>query len=176
MACNCSTLLTGGIAKGCENNTGGIQKIYIADACSVESITAANGEISDITMVTDSPAPLFYEFSFNRNTSEFTENATVNVENGSLYYAQTVTLVIPRREVAKRNVLALLMNKDMAVIVKDQNGLYWYMGEVNGMLVTELPSGTGKAKGDLNGYTITLTGEEPAQAQQVEEAAVLAVI
>lgn len=176
MACNCSTLLTGGIAKGCENNIGGVQKIYITDLCNVDTITAADGVISDINMITSSPVALFYEFSFNRNTSDFVENATVNVENGSLFYDQTVTLVIPRRESSKRNVLALLMQKDVAVIVKDQNGLYWYLGETNGLYVSELPSATGKAKGDLNGYTITLKGEEPAQAQEVDEAAVLAVI
>lgn len=174
--CNCSELLSGGITRGCESNSGGIQKVYIADYCAVESVTSADGTISAITMVTASPANLFYEFAFNRNTSEFTENAVVNVENGSLFYDQTGTLVIPRREVAKRNALAMLMSKDLLVIIQDQNGLYWLFGETNGVYVSELPSTSGKAKADGSSYTITFKGEEPAQAQEVDPSAVAAVI
>lgn len=170
MAC---ILLNSGIPKGCDNNTGGVSKVYITDHENVLSVTAASGTITAFNM--DS-GTVFYEFVFNKNTSSFAENAIVSLENGSLFYEQIVTLVIPRREVSKRNVLALLMQKDLAVIVKDANGLYWYIGQFEGANVTELPSTTGVAKGDANAYTITITGSEPAQAQEVDESAVLTVI
>jgi hypothetical protein len=170
MACN---LMTAGIPKDCDNNLGGVRRIYITDFENVTSITAATGTISAFTMASGT---VFYEFEFNKNTSSFAENATISIENGSLFYEQLVTLIIPRREVAKRNVLATLMQKDLAVIVLDQNGLYWYIGEANGANVSELPSTTGTAKGDANAYTITIRGEEPNQAQEASSAAVAAVI
>lgn len=170
MAC---VLLTGGIAKNCDNNLGGVTKVYITDFENVTGVTAASGEISAFTMASGTQ---FYEFEFNKNTSSLAENAIVSLENGSLFYEQIVTLVIPRREVAKRNVLKLLMQKELAVIVKDQNGLYWYVGEANGANITELPSTSGTAKGDANAYTLTIRAEEPEQAQEVDEAAVTAVI
>lgn len=167
------TLLTDGIAKDCLNNIGGVVKIYITDFVNVSGLTKTGSDISAFTMASGT---LFYEFSFNRNTSTFSENATVSVENGSLFYDQTVTLKLPRRESAKRDVLALLMQKELAVIVKDANGNFWYPGETKGVYVSELPSESGTAAGDFNGYTITIKGEEPTQAPEVTSGAVAAVI
>jgi hypothetical protein len=168
------TLINAGIAKDCSNNIGGISKIYITDFESVDTLTVGTGEtITTITMV---GGRTFYEYQFNRNTATFTENAVVNVENGSLFYDQTVTLRIPKREQTKRDKLALLTQKDLAVIVLDQNGKYWYPGELNGVYLSEMPSESGTAKGDFNGYTITLKGEELEGAREVEASAVTAVI
>ncbi len=167
------TLLTGGILKDCANNLGGVKKIYITDFVNVLSVTETTGTLTAITMASGT---VFYEFEFNKNTSTFGEVATVSLENGSLFYDQTVTLKIPRREVAKRNVLKLLMQKDLAVIVQDENGLYWYIGETNGANVTELPSESGTAKGDFNGYTITMKGQEPEQAPEVDSAIIAGLL
>lgn len=168
--------MTGGIAKGCDNNTGGVQKIYITDFCNLDSLTYTSGEEGVIASITLESGAQFYEFAFNRNTSSFTETATVSVENGSLFYNQTISLKIPRREYSKRDVLATLMQKDLAIIVQDQNGLYWLFGEQNGVLVTEIPSESGVAKGDFNGYTITLSGEEPEQAREVDSSIIAGLI
>ncbi len=158
-------LLTGGIAKDCDNNLGGVKKIYITDFVNVLTVTETTGTLTAITMASGT---VFYDFEFNKNTSTFGEVATVSLENGSLFYDQTVTLKIPRREVSKRNTLKLLMQKDLAVIVLDSNDLYWYVGRTNGANVTELPSESGTAKGDFNGYTITIKGQEPEQAPEVD--------
>ncbi len=165
MACE---LLTEGIAKDCQSNSGGITKLYITDFSNISAIgTTASGIINSITMG-GSPVSKFYEFAFNRNTSSFTDNGVVNPQNGSLFYDQTVTLILPRKENAKRAVLALLMQKDLAVIAKDGNGLYWFLGETKGMYVSELPSESGVNTADGSKYTITLKGEEPAEASEVD--------
>ena len=93
MACNCN-LITGGIDKSCLNNTGGVATILITDACNIATITAATGSISAITMT---GGALFYEYAFNKNTSSYSEDITINLENGSTFFAQSVNLVIPRR-------------------------------------------------------------------------------
>lgn len=167
--------LTSGISKGCDNNTGGLQKIYLADKANVSSITASSGHITAFAME-GSPAGVFYEFEFNRNTSSFDESQPINVENGSSYYEQKISLVIPRRDVAKRNSIKLLAQRDLVGIVKDGNGIYWYVGEANGLLLTEHTGGSGLAKADGSKYSLVFTAEEPEMAQTVEESAVLAVI
>lgn len=170
---NCCDLITGGIACGCENNLGGIQAIYITDFCNLVSTTETDGVIETITL--SSPGCM-YEYCFNKNTSSLVEQAIVSIENGSLFYQQTATVIIPRREVAKRNALAMLMQKDLLIIIKDQNGLYWLIGEQNGANVTDINSTTGVVKGDLNGYTITFLGEEPVQAKEVDSAIIAGLI
>lgn len=164
MAC---TLLTGGLTIACLPNIGGIKKAYITDFSNVEDgFTEANGVVSAISI--DS-GENYYEFEFNKNSSFFTENDGISIENGTNFKTQVVTLVIPRREVAKRNVIALLAQKRLSIIVKDQNGLNWVFGMTNGMDLTANEGGSGTAKGDLNGYTLTFTGEEPAMASTVSD-------
>lgn len=172
MACD---IITEGVAKGCGNNAGGVEKIYVTDLVNVEGVTETSGHISAFTMA-GSPASVFYEFDFNRNTSSFEENQPINVENGSAYYEQKVTLVVPKRELSKRNALKVLAQRDLAIIVKDGNGTYWYIGKANGALLTESTSGSGLTKADGSKYSLVFTAEEFEPAQTIEESAVLAVI
>lgn len=175
MACGCS-ILTGGISKGCEGNQGGIKKIYITDFCNVTGTTLASptGEISAITMAAST---VFYEFQFNKNTSTFTEVLSGDQANGSQVNTQTITLKLARREKTKRDTLAMLMGfKELAVIVQDNNGIFWLLGENNGVVMTENNSENGTASTDFNGYTLTLIGEEPVLANEVTASAVAAVI
>ena len=176
MACNCD-LITGGIACGCENNLGGISAIYITDFCNLVSTTSGTASNEGIiTAISLTGSTCYYEYCFNKNTSSLTEQAIISIENGSLYYSQTATVIIPRREVAKRNALAMLMQKDLSIIVKDQNGLYWFLGEENGVNVTDINSTSGVVKGDLNGYTLTFIGEEPFQAKEVDSTIITGLI
>jgi hypothetical protein len=171
MSCD---LLNGGIAKTCGVNLGGIKKLYLANKESVDTPTVSGGVISTLTM--DS-GTVFYEFEFNKNTSSFTEEMASDLANGSEYYNQTITLVIPKREATKRETIALLAyQRDLIAIVTDQNGTNWYFGLENGVNLTGNTGGSGTAKADLNGYTLTFTGEEPAQAPTISDAAVASVL
>lgn len=182
MACN-SDLLNGGISLGCESNAGGVKKIYITDAVNVTGITQNSGGIlvssgEVITAIAMASGTFFYDFEFNRNTSNYTEAATVNLENGTTFYTQTVTLVIPRREQAKRNKILLLAagQKKLNIIVQDSNELYWLFGQSEGCILTGNEGGSGTAKTDLNGYTLTFTAEEPTLAPEVDDAAITSIV
>jgi hypothetical protein len=182
MACN-AQLLNGGISLGCENNSGGVRKIYITDYVNVTGLTeqaggvlVSSGEvISNIAMAAGT---FFYDFEFLKNTSSYQETATISLENGTSFFTQTITLVIPRREQAKRNKIALLAagQKKLVVIVQDSNQLYWYFGEEEGCILTAIDGGSGVAKTDANSYTLTFTAEEPAQAKEVLSSAITTIV
>lgn len=161
MAC---VSFSGGIAKDCENNIGGLTKLYITDFDNIVGLTSTGGTVSSITLAT---ASNFYEFEFNRNSATFTEDLVKSVEAGSALFEQTITVTIPRRDVVKRNTLALLTQRDLAVIIKDSNGLYWYPGEVEGMYLSESTSTSGTAKADGSNYVLTLKGFEAERASSV---------
>ena len=173
MACNCSNLISGGILKSCDFNSGGVEKIYIADFCKVSGYTEANSEITAITAGQD-----FYEFQFNRNTSSYSENTVINLEAGSTYYEQTITLVLNRRDKTKAEAIKELTagQKQLFVIVKDSNGLYWALGKDSGAYVTEITGGSGIAKGDANGYNIVFTAEEADNAPEVDSTIIAALL
>lgn len=160
---------SGGIAKTCDNNIGGVTKLYLTDFDNVLSYTASGGTVSSITMAT---ASKFYEFEFNRNSATYTEDLVKSVEAGSALFEQTLTVTIPKREVSKRNTLALLTQRDLAVIFKDANGLFWYPGKVEGMYLSESTSTSGTARADGSNYVITLKGFELDRAEGVSSSIV----
>lgn len=172
MACN----QISGITYNCLSNTGGVRKIYITNFENVTGTTANGiGTLTDINMATGT---YFQEFMFNRDTSTIEEDATINLENGTTFYTQTVSLVIPRREAAKRDKLLVLANGQpkLSVIVLDQNGLYWLCGLENGCYLTANKNGAGTKKTDANHYTLTITGEEPQLAPEVDASVISTII
>lgn len=169
-------ILTAGISKTCNNNVGGIKELYLTEKANVTSITLSSpGNV--INAITMANGMEFKKFEFNKNTSTFTEVTTTDPSNGSEICTQTITLFLTRREKTKRDILLLLGKfKELVAIVKDSNDIYWYLGEENGLVLTEKNSETGTAKTDRNGYTLTFVGEENEDANTIESAAVAAVI
>jgi len=172
MACN--TSLTA-ILKDCSNNIGGVTNFYVAPCEFVSATTVSNGTVTAITM---SGTSKFVEFQFNKNTANYTEEGTISLENGSTFFLQTVNLIIPRREVAKRNAIALIAagQRDLKIIVKDANGLYWLVGYANCANLTAVGEGSGTAKGDGSKYSLTFVAEEPDQMYEVNSSIIAGII
>jgi hypothetical protein len=170
--------LNGGITLGCDNNIGGIKRLFLTEKSNVTSTTLGSptSEITAFTMA-GSPAAQFYQFEFNKNTSSYTEEGTSDQATGRDLYVQTISLVLNRREKTKRDTLLLLAKrKDLVAIIEDNNGIYWYFGGEYGLNLTTNAGGSGVAKTDANQYVITFVGEESNPANTVTSAAVSAVI
>jgi hypothetical protein len=164
------------ILKGCDNNLGGIRKFYITAKDNIVGTTQdANGVIDAITLVA---ATTFVEYEFTKNSSNYVEEGSFSLENGSTYYSVTTTLSIPRREQAKRNSIMLIAagHQDLAIIILDQNGLYWYQGLVNGANLTAQGEGSGTAKADGSKYSLTFLSEEPDMMNEVDPAIIAGLL
>jgi len=161
MACNILT----GISKSCDNNIGGVTKFYVSNYDNVTAYTLTAGLVTAIT-ATDP----FVEFVFNKNSSSYVEDAVISLESGSTHYATTTNLMIPRREVSKRNSLQLIAagQADLFIILKDANGLYWVQGLVNGSNLTAQGEGSGAAKADGSKYSLAFLSEEAEQMPEID--------
>jgi hypothetical protein len=172
----CSSAITG-VAIGCDNNIGGIKKMYIALKSSITyplTLSSPGDEISGITMI---GGATFQEFEFTKNSSTFEESTDSNQETGNEVTTQTITLKLNRREKTKRDALLLLGKfKDLVIIITDNNDINWLFGETNGVNLKTKAGGAGTTKQDANGYTLTFIGEEPEEANTVTAAALAAVI
>lgn len=169
----CSNLASG-LTLGCDNNFGGIKNFYVTEKSNVTatSLSSPGDEISTITM-----SGSFYEFEFNKGNASYTENLESNQQAGRDLYKQTITLTLNRREKTKRDKLILLAQREnLIIIVKDQNDIYWYFGETNGLNLITSVGGSGANKSDLNQYVLTFEGEEPSPANTVTAACVAANI
>lgn len=168
--------LTAGIEKTCDNNVGGIKKLYLVELENIASVTHGS-PLDIITAIGMVSTKVFYEFAFNKNTSTFSEVTATDQAIGSEVCTQTITLILNRREQAKREVLLKLGKfKDLAAIVLDSNDKYWLLGETEGLNLTEKNSENGTVKTDRNGYTLTLVGEEPEDASEVDSSIIAALI
>ena len=156
---------------------------YNAGANTTTIVPDFNGFIPLVGQSAD-PAPpntnqtvstyMFFEFKTNKNVCNFTESANVDMTNGSTFFNQVVTLVLSKRETTKRNAIKKLVDgqKQLVIVVLDSNGNYWLFGLLEGSYLTADEGGSGTAKADANGYTLTFTAMEVEQAYEITPAAI----
>jgi len=90
-----------------------------------------------------------------------------NMENGTTFSKQTLTIVLNKMQAATSQEIKLLAMNRLIAVVEDRNSKYWLLGETNGLMREGGKGGSGKAFGDRNGYEITLTTEQTATAIEV---------
>jgi len=161
--------ITSGFTLGCRDNTGGIANLYILSGSIDSVVDASEGLIETI-----SGSGEFFKFELFRQTSDFTEAITSTPENGTVFYEQTLNAVFFKLQSSTRNqVKVLAQNPNLKVVVETNNGTvdgvgrYWLLGEDRGMQLLSGTGATGTAFGDLNGYSLTFTGQEPNPASEI---------
>ena len=167
----CTTLES--ILKTCDSNIGGITSIYINDQENIDNTAL----VITAYVITDFGAltAQFLPFEFRRNTGMYTEEAAIDLVNGSSYYTQTVTLMFHRREAAKSKAIKILGEgqRDLALVVGDANGKYWYFPTAQ---LTAVAEGSGTAKADGSKYSITFVAENENLAYEVAAAEIPNII
>lgn len=155
----------------CRDSVGGVAELYAAEFENVQNIIDSSGSITTLTMVSGKK---FYTFQVEKGNAQFDEKVTSSMENGTLFYEQTLTFNMKKLSAAMRNDVHILAQKRTIWIVKDNNGLFRLAGQRGGMDIGDSTLSTGKAFGDLNGATLTFTGMEKEPASYLSQALVTA--
>jgi hypothetical protein len=165
MACS---ILTTGRAVACQKSVGGLVAAYFIDYGDLGAITY---DVTDTDVIdTFGGSPDAYKYDL-REQSSFEQSFVGSVENGTLFFEQTLNLTFTKLDKASNKELKLLAYGRPHVIVEDQNGNLFTMGLVNGAEVTAGTIVTGAAMGDMSGYTLTLSGREKVPANFIASAA-----
>lgn len=162
MACN-QTL--SGLAQDCATSLGGIAEVYIASRDDVTTVTVTEDKVTAITMGSTAK---FKKYYFRPQTGSMTTNLQVNAQNGINYWLTDLVLQFTRMETTKRIEISALAVNDMVAIVKDANGVYWYLGYDNPMTASAGTGQTGTARDDGNYYQITLQDASLKPPYEVE--------
>lgn len=166
------------ILKSCDNNSGGIYGIWINQQDEIASITPADpsaGSGWTITAITLQATPVLFEnFYVRRNTSNFTEESSIDLVNGSSYVTQTINLMFHRREADKSRAIKILGagQQYLTAIVLDANGKFWYFPY---MQVSATGEGSGTTRADGSKYSVTLVAENEYLAYEVDPSALAAI-
>lgn len=166
-----SCLINNGYALGCKDNLGGVQEVYIGSFSGDTTFAYDSNDV--ITGVTG--ANTFYTFEQRQEQAEFVQTGNHSIENGTNYWEQVVSLIFTKNTADLRNTLKLLSQSTLFVIVKDQNGTYFWVGEQNGADLTSSTASAGKAFSDLNGVTVSITAKEPSPARVITASAFAAL-
>jgi len=159
--------ITAGFELQCKDGIGGIKKIYL-NAHNLYAGALNIDGTSQQVVECDSEGKLF-EFVLPKSTGSFTEEVASSVENGTIFYTQTVTASFHKLSYQRRKQLELIAQNRLFIVVLDNNDNYWVVGYEDGAEVTAASTMTGTAKGDMNGYTITFTADSKNKAYRIED-------
>lgn len=157
----CNTIT--GITKSCDNNMGGIQKLYLWDMEDVDPLVSNFDPTTYFWLAYDiaggvpgANVPVAFEFT--RNNSGYTEETNIDLSNGSTYVTTTLNMIFTRREAAKSAKIKILGEgqRYLGALIQDSNNLYWLCENLQ---LSATGEGSGVAKADGSKYSVTLIAE-----------------
>lgn len=157
----CSSITLRGIAQDCNGNLGGVAEVWLINRDSISAVTTAETTVNEmsgvpvVSSITLDQGASFVKYFVRKNTSSM--NSTLNVnDNGSTYVTTELNLVFARMDAQKRLEMNALAKEEMAALVKDANGTWFYLGYDNPVTSSAGTGETGTQKSDNNQYTSTL--------------------
>jgi hypothetical protein len=164
MACELST----GFTLDCKDGIGGIKQIVLVDKTEVTSFTLDASEV--VTVINGPASGDLYTYELPTQTGSFEETINFNRDNGTVFYTQTVNVMLQKLSSAKRLELQNVATARVIVFVEDTNGNWWAVGYEYGADLSTGTAATGTVLGDMNGYTLAFTHEAAKRAYKLNGA------
>tara|TARA_R110002167_G_scaffold287240_1_gene492122 strand:+ start:3463 stop:3975 length:513 start_codon:yes stop_codon:yes gene_type:complete len=163
MAC----IIDAGTTLGCFE-AGGIRRILIGtyDGTAIFDDSAVPGLIDAITTTSQ-----FYIFEQEIESASLSQTVSVNRQGGTIKFSQSVAMILQGLTIETRNAFQMLSTAPLHIIVQDNNGRYWLVGEKNGARVDSADFNSGLALDDNAGASMSMLGVEAVSAKEVEASA-----
>lgn len=167
MAC----LLTTGRTEPCRDAIGGLKALYLVDFVE-DAFTISAGEATAVNAAITSGDVYKYDLLADGNT--FVESGGAPDEStGTSVITQTGTVVLKKQDKDTANEINILKKARPVAVYQFRDGSYKVQGISDGTVIS-VESASGGAKGDFNGYTLTLTATEIELAPSLDSATVTA--
>ncbi len=161
MACE----LNIGFGLDCKDGIGGIKKIVLTDFTNVDGFTLDPDEVVTAIIANDEQA--IYTYELPTQTGSFEETINFNRDAGTIFYTQTVNVMLNKLSAAKRLELQNVATSRVIVFVNDTNDNWWAVGYEYGADLSTATAGTGTVLGDMNGFTLAFTHEAAKRAYKL---------
>jgi hypothetical protein len=145
--------------EGCKDSVGGLTAVYFVNFGEMGALTITDETITGIAATT----PDAYKYDL-RGTSTFEQALTSSRENGTTFAEQTLTVSLKKQDSTTHKEVKLLAYGRPHVIIEDNNGNFFVMGEEYGAEMTASAS-TGAAMGDKSGYELSFVAMEKGFAK-----------
>jgi hypothetical protein len=161
---NCE--LTTGILLECKDGIGGIKQIVLTQWYSNVSFIF-DGTTEVVDEITGIDAGDLYTYELPTQTGSFEETINFNRDAGTIFYTQTVNVMLNKLTAAKRLELQNVATSRVIVFVEDTNGNWWAVGYEYGADLSTATAATGATLGDMNGFTLAFTHEAAKRAYKL---------
>jgi hypothetical protein len=160
------------LEKDCENNVGGGTDFIYNDSDNVTDVTI-NASTHTVTAIDHVTA--FQRVYFKRNNMKHDEEEQRDLNEGSNIIKSTCTLGLKRKDAAKSRKIKIMGQgqRDLDIIVKDGNGIYWYLPKHQ--LATHANT-IGQTKVEGSKYDLTFVGEMEVTAYKVDPAVIALIL
>lgn len=164
MACD----ITHGRLEQCKDVVGGLQSIYILNYGDYDPITDVTysttiGQTDLITAINLPALTPIYRYEL-KGTNSFETTITSSRENGTTFFEQVLAITLKKQDAQTHKQIKLLTYGRPNIIVRTNANQFFIAGLARGMDVTAGTIGNGTALGDMNGYSLTFTGQEAVPA------------
>jgi hypothetical protein len=162
---NCE--LSIGFDLDCKDSVGGVKKIVLAlwDSVNLDTVTIDSHEI--VTALPEGTD--LYTYELPTQTASFEETINFNRDAGTIFYTQTVNIMIQKISAERRLELQSVATARVVVFVNDANNNWWAVGLDNGADLSTATGGTGTVFGDAHGYTLAFVQESVKRAYSLSD-------
>ena len=160
--------LSSGFARDCSDSVGGIEELYIIERSAVTAYTEAS---SEVTAITDGGST-WRKYELKKEVGSVTATTTIDPANGTRFSEGVVAFSINKFSAAKVNEIKIMILGRLAIICKDNNGVYWGLGFQNFAEGQSMAANSGSAYGDRNGFDVELMAKEPQAPFEVSASVV----
>ena len=156
---NCE--LSIGMTLDCKDGIGGIKQIVLGNwnQVNLNSVTINANEV--VTLIPDAD---YYTYELPTQTGSFEETINFNRDAGTIFYTQTVNVMLQKISAERRLELQSVATARVVIFVEDANGNWWAVGLDNGADLSTATGGTGTVFGDAHGYTLAFVQESAKRA------------
>lgn len=166
MASNCITL-SGGYEVPCIDGVGGLKNVYFIPWDDAQILSATTGEVA----VLNTGVTAYYKYQLKNDTNTYVEDGAFDKNTRNSLYTGTLTLALAKVSLELSNELKMLSMSEIVAFVEDNEGNIFVVGNEYGALVTTNSMNLGAAKGDFNGFNLTIVSEERTRAPFLSPAA-----
>jgi hypothetical protein len=148
----------------CTNGKGGIKSVLLFPVSAISgAIGLTNNQITTLAVTGET-----YLYKLKSNLSSYTAPIKVNKDNGTLWYEQTLTMILSSDTKELRSEIHLLAQNEICALVEKADGTIVALGLEEGLQVNDGGDYTsGTVKSDRNGHTIVLFGMENNEVPDV---------
>jgi len=147
----------------CTNGKGGIKSVLLFP---LGAVTASTVLANEVTALTVSGETFLYKLK--SNLSSYTAPIKVDKNNGTLWYEQSLSMILASDNKELRSEIHLLAQNEVVCLVENADGTIVALGFGEGLQIADANEYTsGVLKGDRRGHVIVLNGMENDEVPDV---------